>query len=69
MIKKIKITKSWNKPIYRDIIDVRSPSEFDEDHIPGAINLRNSLVRAVTAEEVKELINKMINNLKSGNTY
>ena len=38
-------------------------------HFPGAINLRNSLVRAVTAEEVKELINKMINNLKSGNTY
>lgn len=24
---------------YPDIIDVRSPSEFEEDHIPGAINL------------------------------
>ncbi|HBC49520.1 MAG TPA: tRNA 2-selenouridine(34) synthase MnmH, partial [Gammaproteobacteria bacterium] len=24
---------------YDSIIDVRSPSEFHEDHIPGAINL------------------------------
>lgn len=26
-------------PAYTDIIDVRSPGEFSEDHIPGAINL------------------------------
>lgn len=26
-------------PEFPDIIDVRSPSEFEEDHIPGAINL------------------------------
>ncbi len=25
--------------LYSEIIDVRSPSEFDEDHVPGAINL------------------------------
>ena len=24
---------------YDDIIDVRSPGEFAEDHLPGAINL------------------------------
>lgn len=26
-------------PAFKDIIDARSPSEFAEDHIPGAINL------------------------------
>ncbi|ODU99352.1 MAG: tRNA 2-selenouridine(34) synthase MnmH [Thiobacillus sp. SCN 63-57] len=26
-------------PAYTDIIDVRSPGEFSEDHIPGAVNL------------------------------
>lgn len=26
-------------PAFKDIIDVRSPSEYAEDHIPGAINL------------------------------
>lgn len=28
----------WNEP-YSEIVDVRSPSEFAEDHIPGATNL------------------------------
>lgn len=29
----------YSSPDYTDIIDVRSPSEYAEDHIPGAINL------------------------------
>ncbi len=28
-----------NLPAFTDILDVRSPGEFSEDHIPGAINL------------------------------
>ena len=35
----ISITKIWDDKKYDTIIDVRSPSEFNEDHIPGAINL------------------------------
>ena len=35
----ISTTKNWNDPKYDNIIDVRSQSEFNEDHIPGAINL------------------------------
>tara|TARA_B100000941_G_scaffold289429_1_gene268393 strand:+ start:359 stop:1351 length:993 start_codon:yes stop_codon:yes gene_type:complete len=34
-------------------------------NFPGAINLRNNLVRAADAEEVKELINKMILTLNN----
>ncbi len=30
---------NWQDPRIDEIIDVRSPSEFAEDHIPGAINL------------------------------
>ena len=32
-------TKIWDNEKYDTIIDVRSPSEFNEDHIPSAINL------------------------------
>ena len=32
-------TKIWDNEKYDTIIDVRSPLEFYEDHIPGAINL------------------------------
>ena len=32
-------SKDVHIPDYDDIIDVRSPSEFVEDHLPGAINL------------------------------
>ena len=32
-------TKNWDDQKYDTIIDVRSQSEYDEDHIPGAINL------------------------------
>ena len=35
----ISTTKIWDNKKYDTIIDVRSPSEFSEDHIPGAINL------------------------------
>ena len=35
----ISTTKIWDNQKYDTIIDVRSPSEFDEDHIPGALNL------------------------------
>ena len=26
---------------FDEVIDVRSPAEFAEDHVPGAINLKN----------------------------
>ena len=32
-------TSSWNSRDYSSIVDVRAPSEFADDHIPGAINL------------------------------
>ena len=32
-------TSSWNSRDYSRIIDVRAPSEFADDHVPGAINL------------------------------
>ena len=35
---KHKKIKSWNSKKYDTIIDVRSPSEFETDHIVGAIN-------------------------------
>ncbi len=34
----ISITYPWT-PSFSDVIDVRSPSEFAEDHVPGAVNL------------------------------
>ena len=38
MLKKYKIRKNWEYKNFDTIIDVRSPSEFEEDHIVGAIN-------------------------------
>ena len=35
----IKLITNWNTKKINQIIDVRSPSEFKEDHIPGSINL------------------------------
>ncbi len=35
----LQYTKELHKETYSEIIDVRSNSEFAEDHIPGAINL------------------------------
>ena len=32
-------TEEWNLTHYDMVIDVRSPSEFLEDHIPGAVNM------------------------------
>ncbi len=37
-MKKIFTTTKWYNSIYDDIIDVRSPSEYHEDHIIGSIN-------------------------------
>ncbi len=34
----IRTSLDWTEP-FDDIIDVRSPSEFADDHIPGALNL------------------------------
>ena len=39
MSRPIEITTEIDPASYSEIIDVRSPSEFCEDHIPGAINL------------------------------
>ena len=38
MLKKHKIRKNWEYENFDTIIDVRSPSEFEEDHIVGSIN-------------------------------
>ena len=38
MLKKYKIRKNWEYNNFDTIIDVRSPSEFAEDHIVGSIN-------------------------------
>ena len=35
----LRYTVNWNSKKNNQIIDVRSPSEFAEDHIPGALNL------------------------------
>ena len=35
----IKYITKWNTKKINQIIDVRSPSEYKEDHIPGSINL------------------------------
>lgn len=32
-------TDKWMSPDYDMVIDVRSPSEFADDHIPGAVNM------------------------------
>ena len=38
MMNNISTTKIWEDQKFDNIIDVRSPSEFNEDHIPGALN-------------------------------
>ena len=38
MVKKYKSNKNWESKNFDTIIDVRSPSEFANDHIIGAIN-------------------------------
>ena len=35
----IKYTTDYLSPGFTEIIDVRSPSEYAEDHIPGSINM------------------------------
>ena len=35
----IKYITNWNTKKINQIIDVRSPSEYKDDHIPGSINL------------------------------
>ena len=38
MMKEIEYIDDWRKIKNVEIIDVRSPSEFNNDHIPGSIN-------------------------------
>ena len=44
----IKRTSFWHDHDYSMVIDVRSPSEFADDHIPGAVSMPvlNDLERA-----------------------
>ncbi len=35
----IKYIRNWELKSFDDIIDVRSPNEFQDDHIPNSINL------------------------------
>ena len=39
MMKEIEYIDDWRKIKNAEIIDVRSPSEFNNDHIPGSINI------------------------------
>ena len=39
MMKEIEYIDDWRKLKNAEIIDVRSPSEFNNDHIPGSINI------------------------------
>jgi len=39
MSRPVEVTREIEADNYSEIIDVRSPAEFKEDHIPGAINL------------------------------
>ena len=38
-MKEIEYIDDWRKVKNAEIIDVRSPSEFNNDHIPGSINI------------------------------
>ena len=38
-MKEIEYIDDWRKIKNAEIIDVRSPSEFNNDHIPGSINI------------------------------
>ncbi|MEA5594858.1 tRNA 2-selenouridine(34) synthase MnmH [Rivularia sp. UHCC 0363] len=57
MAASLKYTKEPYKETYSEIIDVRSSSEFAEDHIPGAINLPvlNDAERAEVGTIYKQL--------------
>lgn len=50
---KILKTSNWNDEKFDDVIDVRSPLEFKEDHIIGAINC------PVLSDQERELIGKV----------
>lgn len=39
MVKKITVDQLWQEKSYRVLLDVRTPAEFEQGHIPGAINL------------------------------
>ena len=55
----IKYVDVWDTRDYDLIIDVRSPSEFREDHIPEAISL------PVLSDEERQIIGTRHNNLSS----
>ena len=52
----IRYIKRWYNKTINQIIDVRSPSEFHEDHIPGSINL------PVLYDEERKLIGSIYKN-------
>ncbi len=52
----IRYVTSWNNKAINQIIDVRSPSEFHEDHIPGSTNL------PVLNDEERKLVGSIYKN-------
>ena len=52
----IRYVTSWNNKAINQIIDVRSPSEFHEDHIPGSANL------PVLNDEERKLVGSIYKN-------
>ena len=52
----IRYLTSWNNKAINQIIDVRSPSEFHEDHIPGSTNL------PVLNDEERKLVGSIYKN-------
>ena len=57
MINPIKKTERWYQDTFDDIIDVRSPSEYNEDHIVGSINF------PVLYDHERELVGKTYKNI------
>ena len=45
MVKNYKSIKNWESKVFDTIIDVRSPSEFANDHIIGAIIVLYYLIK------------------------
>ena len=53
----IKYIKNWELKSFDNIIDVRSPNEYQEDHIPNSTNLPvlNNLERKEIGKERNQL--------------
>ncbi len=71
MVKKYKSIKNWESKNFDTIIDVRSPSEFANDHIIGAINCPvlsdkervNEIAEMLSGDKSNKSANELANEL------